>query len=314
MVNSVNNYNFETVAISGATGTLGVALIEECILNGINVIAFVQRGSKNEGRIPQNKLVRKIYCSLDEMAELDVGEMKAEVFIHLAWGHTNRSVRDELKPQIDNIRYSIDSVILADKLNCKVYVGAGSQAEYGRKDGVINECTTVNPETAYGMAKLCSSQMTRVECKKRGIKHIWPRIFSTYGPNTQDSTILNYTIRKLLKDEKPSLTLCDQIWDFIYVHDAAQALLLLADKGKHGEIYCVASGNARKMKEYIEITKNYIKQDASIGYGDIPYDSNTVMHLEADISKIKNDIGFMPKTDFEEGIGKTIAWARTYYQ
>lgn len=302
-------YNIKTVAITGATSSLGIAVIKECIENEIDVIAFLHRNSKNESRVPDSKLVRKVYCSLEEMENFDVGKLTADAFIHLAWGHTNRSVRNEVRPQIDNIKYSIDSVILADKMKCKVYVGAGSQAEYGRRKDIINEMTSVNPETAYGMAKLCSSQMTRLECKKRGMRHVWPRIFSTYGPNTQDTSILNYTINQLLQGKKPSLTGCDQIWDFLFVEDAARALLLLADHGKDGEIYCIASGKSKTMREYIEITKKIIDPELSIGYGDIPYDENTVMHLEADISKIRNEIGFVPGTGFEKGIKRTIDWA-----
>lgn len=307
-------YNIKTVAVTGATGSLGIALIKECIANGIRVIAFVHRGSKNENRVPDSKFVHKVYCSLEEMENLDVGEMTADAFIHLAWGHTNRSVRNEIKPQIDNVKYSIDSVILADRMKCKVYVGAGSQAEYGRKNEIINEMTSVNPETAYGMAKLCSAQMTRLECKKRGLRHVWPRIFSTYGPNTQDTSILNYAIKELLQGKKPSLTGCDQIWDFLYVEDAARALLLLADQGKDGETYCIASGKSLPMREYIEITKNLIDHELNIGYGDILYDTNTVMHLEADVNKIRNEVGFVPETGFEAGIKKTIDWAREYYK
>lgn len=308
----MERYTFNTVALTGATGTLGIAIISECIEHKINIIAFIHKNSKNENRIPNSQFIKKIYCSLEELENINIGDLKADVFIHLAWGNTNRLLRNELKPQIENIKYSIDSVILAHKLNCRVYVGAGSQAEYGRKSETINEKTEAKPETAYGIAKLCSAQMTRLECKNRNIKHIWPRIFSTYGPYTQDSTILNYTISKLLKSEVPSLTGCDQIWDFLYVKDAAYALLLLADKGIDGEVYCVASGRAQQMKNYINEISNLLNNPVKIGYGDIPYDDNTVMCLKADISKIK-DIGFVAKTEFRDGIIETIDWARKYY-
>lgn len=309
-----NIYGFNRVALTGATSTLGTAIIRECIKEGIEVIAFTNRASFNENRIPKSELVQKVYCSLEEMHNLECMNLKADVLFHLAWGHTNRELRNDLQPQIDNIRYSVDSVLLAKKLQCKTYVGAGSQAEYGRTYEVLNEDTPVHPETAYGMAKLCAGQMTRMECKKYGIKHIWPRILSTYGPNTQDSTILNYTIKSLLNKEKPNLTKCEQIWDFLYVDDAARALMLLAEKGNDGEIYCVSSGRTKKLKEFIDITKEKLNVDMKIGFGNIPYDENTVMHLAGDITKLQNTTGFVPEISFEEGIIKTIQWAKEYYK
>lgn len=58
-----------------------------------------------------------------------------------------------------------------------------------------------------------------------------------------------------MNGEKPSLSGCEQIWDFLYVDDAAKALLLLAEKGKDGEIYNVSSGSATTLKEYVEIIR-----------------------------------------------------------
>ena len=253
-------YKYKRVAITGATSGIGIAIIKECIKSKIEVLAFVNKDSLNRDRIPQDKYVRIVECSLEEMAEFENNNLSADVLFHLAWKNTKKEMRDEVKPQIRNINYSIDSVGLAHKLNCKVYVGAGSQAEFGRSNEKLNEESITKPETAYGMAKLCSCQMTRLECRKYGIKHIWPRIFSTYGPNSQENTILSYTISSILRNESPKLTACEQIWDFMYVDDAARAMMLLAQYGRDGEIYCVSSGKSGKMRDFIGIVSKELKK------------------------------------------------------
>lgn len=306
-------YKIDRIALTGATSTIGTAIVRECISNGIEVLALVNKNSLNISRIPYSQLITIIECSLQDMENLNTEGMTAEVFFHLAWGNTNRLVRNEAEPQIENIKYSLDSVRLASRLGCEVYVGAGSQAEYGRVEGIIDEETAVHPETAYGIAKLCSGQMTRIECEKLGIRHIWPRIFSTYGPYTQDSTILNYTIRELLNKHRPSLTKCEQTWDFLYVDDAARALLLLAEKGRNGEIYCISSGRSDMLRHFIEIICTELKSSIEIGFGDLDYGENTVMHLAGDISKVRKETGFTPLVSFKEGIDKTIEWAKEYY-
>lgn len=308
-----NKYLIDCVAITGITGTLGCALTRECLKNGIKILAFINPGSKNENRIPDSPLITKLYCSLDEMKEYETDNLKADVFIHLAWASTNRMLRNMLEPQIDNIKFSLDSVDLAKRLGCKVYIGAGSQAEYGNVNGTINESTITNPKTAYGIAKLCSGQMTRLKCKSLDIRHVWTRIFSTYGPYTQDTTIVNYTIASLLKEERASLTKCEQVWDFLYVDDAAKALLLLADNGKDGEVYCISSGQSRTLKEYLSEVGKKLGKLNLIGFGDLPYGNDTVMHLSGDITKLQKETGFTPDISFENGIIKTIEWARKYY-
>ena len=302
----------DVIAITGATSTLGVALINECIRLNKKVIAFVNPGSNNEKRIPESNNIIKVYCSLSQIKEVDIGELKADAMIHLAWGFTNSAVRNLVMPQVENIKYCVEAVELAEKLGCKVFVGAGSQAEYGIKNIIIDEETSINPVTAYGMAKYSAELLTREECRLKGIRYVWPRIFSTYGPNTQDSTIINYTIRSLMHGESPCLTKCEQMWDFLFVDDAAKALLLLAEKGVDGEVYCIASGECRKLKEYIDIIAKQMSMDIPIEYGKVPYNDNAIMHLEANITKVKK-LGFNPSVSFDEGIRRTIDWAKEYY-
>lgn len=87
--------------------------------------------------------------------------VQADAFFHLAWAHTIGAGRNDMPAQIENIRYTIDAVRTAAAMGCRVFVGTGSQAEYGRVDGVLRADTPTNPENGYGMAKLCAGQMSR---------------------------------------------------------------------------------------------------------------------------------------------------------
>lgn len=314
--------NIKKIVITGATSSLGIALIDECIKQNIEVLAICNRNSKNLQRIPQHALVTVTECELSAFSDYEVDwTVQYDVFFHLAWASTQGDVaRNNLQSQVENIQFALDAVDLAEKLGCKVFIGAGSQAEYGRKEQILTEQTPCDPETAYGMAKLCAGQMTRLACKQRGIKHIWPRILSAYGPNCQPQTIINYTITELLQGRKPLLSGGEQIWDFIYTGDVARALLLLAQEGKNGEVYVVGSGKSRKLKEYLKCVRKIVidynrKSKKStefecpqLGLGERPYGDQAVMHLVGDINKLQHDTGFEIDTEFEEGIQKTIKW------
>ena len=90
----------------------------------------------------------------------------------------------------------------------------------------------------------------------------------------------------------------------MYVYHPAE----LALKGKDGGVYCLGSGEPRKLAEYIEKIRDKIAPDATLGLGDIPYAEGQVMYLCADISELQEDTGYTPSTSFEDGIAKTIAW------
>lgn len=303
----------KSVVVTGASSSIGTAIIDECIKENIRVLAIVKPDSVNFNRINRAENVTVLECSLEELNSIETDE-KYEAFIHLAWAATaGDAARNLLIPQSMNIRYALEAVDLAKKLGCSVFVGSGSQAEYGRTDEILTESTAPNPETAYGMAKLCAGQMTRLSCSQKGIRHIWPRILSAYGPKCQTQSVINYILNELINDRIPSLSGGDQVWDFIYTGDVARALLLLADKGHDGEVYVIGSGKQRLLKEYFveaaEVVKEKLgKKEASLGLGEKPYGPNTVMHLACNIDKLKKDVGFEINTDFSTGISNTIEW------
>ncbi|MBQ7582898.1 MAG: NAD-dependent epimerase/dehydratase family protein [Lachnospiraceae bacterium] len=305
-----------SMVITGATSSLGVALIEECIRNNVKVLALVRPGSANLDRIPKSDLVLVAECALSDLSDFAAGggmEQSYDAFMHLAWeSSADASKRNMIRPQLSNVAYSLDAVDLAERLHCSVFVGAGSQAEYGRCDEVLNEETPVHPDTPYGAAKLCACNMTRLACREKGIRHVWPRILSSYGPNYLAHTVINYTITELLSGRRPSLTGGEQLWDFIYGDDVARALYLLAEKGRDGEIYVIGSGRSRLLKDYLLTIRDLIDPTLELGLNEKPYPENAVMHLACDITKIKKEVGFEPAVSFEEGIRRTIAWDKEH--
>ena len=297
-----------SAVITGPTGAVGTALCKLLAQEQITVWAVVRPGSKRTEHLKELDGVQIIPCDVANLSQLS--GIEADAFFHLAWAKTTGQGRNDMPAQIDNIRYTIDAVHAASGLGCKVFIGAGSQAEYGRVNHALTPDTPCFPENGYGMAKLCAGQMSRTECEKLGIEHIWPRILSVYGPHDGMGSMVSSVIRTLLKGECPTLTAGEQIWDFLYADDAARALYLLALYGKSGAVYPLGSGQARSLKDYITMLRDAIDPSLLLGFGEIPYGDKQVMHLEADISALQRDTGFAPQTDFAAGIRKTIEWVR----
>ena len=300
--------SIKRAVITGPTGAIGTALCRLLAERGIATFALVRPGSARSDHLRKIDGVTVLACDAAELGKLPGMIPSADAFFHLAWAKTTGAGRNDMDAQIRNVQYTMDAVKAASELGCSVFVGAGSQAEYGRVDGALTASTPCFPESGYGIAKLCAGQMSRIECEKRGIDHIWPRILSVYGPCDGENALIPMLIRKLLAGEAMPLTAGTQLWDYLYADDAGEALYRLALLGKAGAVYPVGGGRARPLREYLEILRDAIDPSLPLGLGEIPYGDRQVMHLEADLTDLREDTGFAVKTEFADGIRKTIAW------
>lgn len=293
--------------ITGATGAIGTALINELISNNVEVLVFCREDSKRNDRIPVHKLVTKKYCSLDELSSVvnDTGK-SYDVFYHFAWQGTTGAARNDMYLQNENVKFALDAVEAAKRFGCHTFIGAGSQAEYGRVEGTLKPTTPAFPEMGYGIAKLCVGQMTREHAHQHGMKHIWVRILSVYGPNDGAQSMVMSTINKLKAGEIPQFTKGEQLWDYLYSGDAARAFYLLGEKGIDGKTYVLGSGKAKPLAEYIDEIRCVVNPDSEIQLGAVPYAPKQVMHLQADIDELAKDTGFEPFVEFTDGITRII--------
>lgn len=299
--------------VTGPTGAVGVSLIEELLANGAEVTAICRPGSRRIGSIPQDARVRIVECGADRLLSLaEALPRDHDAFYHFAWDGTYGAERQDLYRQSENIRYTLDAVRLASALGCRVFLGAGSQSEFGRVEGVLRPDLPCHPETGYGAAKLAAGHMSRLECRKRGLRHIWCRILSLYGPCDGAHTMVMSSVYTMLRGERQQFTPAEQIWDYIYSRDAARAFRLAAERGRDGAVYCLGSGEPRRLRDYILAIRDAIDPTLEVGIGEREYYPDQVMHLEADISRLTEDTGFRPRYSFEAGIRETIRWAKNH--
>ena len=300
----------ENVVMTGPTGAIGTALIEKLIAEGVQVFAICRPNSKRIKNLPRNPLLNILECDISNLKQIPhLIDHNCDTFYHFAWLGTVGDARNDMNLQIKNIKYTIDAVETAKELGCKTFIGAGSQAEYGRVSGILKEDTPTNPENGYGMAKLCAGQMSRVLCKKYHIRHIWTRILSVYGPHDGEKTMIVSAMNSLMNGEIPAFTKGEQEWDYLYSKDAANIMYLLGIKGIDQRTYCLGSGITKPLKEYIEILRKCVSPKGKVALGKIPYSENQVMYLCADILPIEK-LGYKCQYSFEEGVKETYEWLK----
>ena len=208
------------VIITGPTGAIGMALIQKCIRSKVHVIAICHKNSKRNQNILSlsgcGEYVQLVEADLQKLLEIEQEiSGNADVFYHLAWMGTTGIARNDMYLQNQNVKSTLDAVQLAKRVGCRVFIGAGSQAEYGRIEGKLCADTPTFPENGYGMAKLCAGQMSRALCEELGIKHIWVRVLSVYGPYDNENSMITGTINKLLKGEHAGFTKGEDLGYFL---------------------------------------------------------------------------------------------------
>ena len=283
--------------VTGAAGFTGYSLVEKLIDHGYFVYAVVRPQSEHNVRLAGMSNMQMVYADMSEYGQLNEKiKDTCDAFFHLAW----QGGRYDFVSQYQNIEYTLGALEAAARLGCKRFICTGSQAEYGLQKGLIAEETCPHPADAYGVAKLAACLLTRQRAADLDMDWIWGRIFSLYGKYEAETRMLPALV-KSLRENKDFQMATDgrQNWDYLYVSDGAEALIALLEKGKTGEIYNIAHGNYRTMREFVEITKGRVGSKARVAYDEM---SASLYSLQPSVEKVKRDTGWLPQVEFCAGI------------
>ena len=286
----------KTAILTGATGFVGYALLNELIENNVYVYVLCRPNSKRRSKLDGLKGITVIEANLEYLEKIN-NLKECDVFFHIAW----EGERNNFEQQYKNINITINCLRLAAKLKCKRFICTGSQAEYGNKKELITEDTPLMPTTAYGACKTAAYFLTADFAQRLNIEHVWVRIFSLYGPNDNPNTLIANLIDKLKRNGNTELTTNgEHIWNYLYEEDAARALRLLGTNVYVTGVYNLVSNECKPLKYFVEEIHKIVAPNAVISYGA----EKSAVNLNVSTEKICRAIGEFEKTTFIEGIKK----------
>lgn len=288
--------------ITGASSFIGVELCRYLSNNGHQVIAMSRRANEYLEEIAKDGHLHVFRADMQTLPEL-AKDINADVFVHLAWAGTTHEERNNPAVHEENVRLSLECVKLAKRMGCKLYVDAGSQAEYGIVPGVITEATPCNPFSAYGKGKLKMYHESRTLTRELGLKYVHLRILSVYGETDHDETLIKIALKKLKANEPIEMRSGGQKWNYLYVKDAARQIAELSihainDNCFRQEVYNIASNDTRKLQDYIIAMKEITGSTSELSFGG--YNSAKDVNLNPDTKKTSSIVIPLSEWRFEE--------------
>ncbi len=298
------------VLVTGGAGFVGARVVHRLVEQGRDVALLLRETSNTrrlDGVIGSCTVLRGDLSRLENLHK-SLQAFAPDGVLHLAWEGVKGADRNHLM-QLSNVSMSIDLFRLTGEIGCASFVGLGSQAEYGLLAGCIDERAPTRPTTTYGAAKLATGCVLERAAAAADRPFAWLRLFSSYGPDDDPSWLIPYLIRTLLAGESPRLTKGEQVWDYIHVDDVADGIVAALDASAHG-IFNLGSGQARPLRQIVERLRDAIDPSLPLGFGEVDYRPDQVMHLESNIHALCTATGWAPKVSLEHGLAETIAWHR----
>jgi UDP-glucose 4-epimerase len=295
------------ILVTGATGFLGSYLVADLLGRGHEVAVLLRPGRDPWRLADLMERLTVISGSLDDVGALatPLAAFRPQALAHLAWDGVGNAARNA-PDQARNIPATLDLLDVAARAGARVFVGTGSQAEYGPCDHPIREEDAALPTTLYGHAKLAAGLMAARLAALREIRFAWLRVFSTYGPRDNPGWLIQDLIGKLRRGERMALTAGEQRWGFLHARDAASAFRLVLETDSATGVYNLGSPDAPPLKETILTLRDLVNPDAVLGFGDVPYRSDQVMLLQADIGRLAG-LGWEPRVSLSEGLKETVS-------
>jgi nucleoside-diphosphate-sugar epimerase len=184
---------------------------------------------------------------------------------------------------------------------------AGTCAEYDwTAAGVCNESTTpARPATVYGR---CKNELRRW-CEGCGVPVAWARLFFLYGPREHPARLVPSVARALLAGQVAECSEGSQRRDFLHTADVADALLTLLRSDITGPVN-VGSGEPVAVRTVIETIARECGRPDLVRLGARPMPANEPPLLVADVTRLRDELGWRPRVSLDAGLRECIEWWR----
>ncbi len=292
------------IFVTGGTGFIGTHVVNQLISDKHEILLLCLEGEPIPSVLNQKSL-RIIRGDLSDIQtwKPEAGSFRPQAAVHMAWAGIPTY---DSRTSTQNLIHGLDLITMLAEIGCEKLLCTGSCWEYGQKTGQLHEDSVVRPSNAFTAAKHSLHLMGREIAREQQMKFIWTRLFYVYGPGQKSHSLIPHIITAIRSGEQPNIKTPQSRNDFVYVEDVATAISSLLSKDTAHNVYNIGSGYSTEILEVINLVYQYYGQKGkSLPPENIP-PSNAPVDFWADITQIKDDIGWEPAYGIEKGIKKTI--------
>lgn len=320
MINRLKELTFDSnanILVTGCAGFIGSHLTEFFLKKGVRVrgIDNLSTGSaSNLEEIAQQKNcnlefikgdIRDYNDCLEAVKDVDI------VFHQAALGSVQRSLEKPIDSSDSNITGTLNMLKASVENKVGRFIYASSSSVYG--DSVKlpkDESMSPNPKSIYAVTKLTAEYYCRLFHDLYGLKTVSLRYFNVFGNRQNPDSIYSAVIPRFLKNIKEGIPPViygngEQSRDFTFIDNVVYANYLAAssdNKGIFGNYYNIACGKRTSLNEIIKILSKFLGKEIKAEFQEER--KGDVKHSLASIEKAKDDLGYRPIIDFNDGLVK----------
>lgn len=322
------------ILVTGGAGFIGSAVVRLAISRGhsvVNLDALTYAGCEaNVAPVADSPLYSFVHADIRDRAALDAAfdAHKPDVVMHLAAeSHVDRSIDgpgDFIETNINGTynmleaarRYWTD----AGKPDSFRFHHISTDEVFGSLPAdpsvQFTETTPYDPRSPYSASKASSDHLVRAWLETYGLPVVLTNCSNNYGPYHFPEKLIPVVILNALAGKPlPIYGKGDNIRDWLYVEDHADALLLVVEKGTIGRSYNIGGENERTNLELVQTLCKILDDKRPLNEGSyadqITFVTDRPGHdarYAIDPSRIRNELGWRPSVTVEEGLEKTVDW------
>jgi len=312
----------KNIMITGAAGFIGANFAEHMVKKYDGIYNFViydkltYAGNMHnlDNVIDKITFVKGDICDFNEVMET-LKKYNIDAIVHFAAeSHVDNSIKTPFIFTQTNVLGTHTLLEAARQVwgegSDNKFVHISTDEVYGslKEDGYFTETSPIKPNSPYSASKASSDLIALAYSKTFNMNVSVTNCSNNYGPYQHHEKLIPHMISLALKDEKlPVYGEGMNIRDWLYVEDHCEAIDLVLHKGRKGERYNIGGHNEKRNIEIVKLILNRLGKPESL----IEHVTDRKGHdyrYAIDPTKIHNELGWLPKTKFEDGIVKTIDW------
>lgn len=307
------------IIVLGAAGFIGTNLAIQLVKNNQDEITLVDQCEQYFSLVKEMNLkVRLKESDFSESTDFDSLLEGQEVVYHLVSttvpSTSNQHIADELKANVIATSCMLDACVRVG-VKKVIFISSGGTV-YGKEGKCpLSEDTLTNPISSYGIQKITIEKLLYLYSYLYGLDYRVVRLANPYGPYQRPNGILGavttFTYKALKNETIEVYGDGSVVRDFIYIEDAIQAIIKIANgKNKH-HTFNVGSGYGSSIREVLNTIESVLGSKINVIYKDGRKVDVSINYL--DISRYENAYGKLNPISLEDGITKTISFMKKFY-